>query len=94
MLWQLSTNDWVVSLAFISSMSYIIGWFCDHILGATGFGHIGNWLLILLGAYSGMYALNMYGYQLTWYPHYTLAAVLCGSLVTLISMCLIKRFVY
>ena len=92
MLWQMSTDEWLISLAFISGLAYITGWFSDRILGSAGFGHIGNWLVILLGAYGGMYLYNYYGYKLNQEPAHTLAVILGSALIALCSLCAVKRF--
>lgn len=94
MLWQLSADEWIVSLAFICGLTYITGWISDRILDSTGFGHVGNWLVILAGTYSGMYVYNLQGYTLNQDPMYTLAVMLGSALVALVSLCLMKRFIY
>ncbi len=91
MFLEMSDKEFFISFAFICCFSYIVGWFCDRILDKAGYGHIGNWLLVLTGAYSGLFALTRYGYELHWFPHYTLAAALGGAFVALFSMCLVKR---
>ncbi|MDJ0614661.1 MAG: hypothetical protein QNJ29_13425 [Rhizobiaceae bacterium] len=92
MLWEMSDKDFLISFAFICCFSYIVGWLVDRILEGSGYGHIGNWLLILTGAYTGLYSLNKYGYEFHWVPLYTLGAALGGAFVILFSMCFIKRF--
>jgi len=68
-----------------------MGWLTDGILKYGGFGHIGNWLLMLIGAYVGMYVFNMYGYKFTWYPLLTLAVTSAASFGLFVSMCVLKR---
>ncbi len=94
MLWELSSTDWIVLLSFLSGVSYITAWFCDRILTTTGFGNIGNWVLILAGAYGGMYTYNSYGYELHWNPLHTLAVIVGSALISLIVACLAKRFIF
>jgi len=92
MLYEMSDKDLIISFAFICCFSYIIGWLCDRILEKAGCGHIGNWLLILVGAYAGLYALNYSGYEFHWVPMYTLASALGGAFTMLFIMCFLKRF--
>ena len=94
MLWQLSTLEWIVSLSFFSAMAYISGWIADRIMAKAGFGHVGNWLLLLAGAYVGMYAYNFYGYDLNWYPLYSLTVILGSATVLLVFMSILKRVVF
>lgn len=91
MLWQMSTGDWIVSFAFMCGMAYIVGWFCDRIMNNAGFGHLGNWLVILIGAYGGMFAYNVYGYNLEAFPQWTLGVILGSSFMTLFLLSALKR---
>ena len=91
MLWELSFTDWIMSLAFFSGITFLTGYFIDRILLTAGFGAIGNWLLILGGVYAGLYGLNMYGYELHWYPVITLSAAAGAATLSLVTMCLLKR---
>lgn len=65
MLWELSSRQLLLSFSFICCATFISGWLADKILGYSGFNVIGNWLLLLLGAYVGMYAYNILGYRFT-----------------------------
>ena len=94
MLWEMSTSEWVQSLAFFSSITYLSGYFIDGILNKAGFGTIGNWLLTLGGVYAGLLALNMYGYEMHWYPLITLSVIVATASATLIIMCGLKRVFY
>ena len=91
MLWQLSTDQWMLSLAFISLLSYICGSIADRIMLSAGFGPMGNSILLLFGAYAGMYAYNVYGFQLNWYPLRTLAVILGSAVIMLITLSAVKR---
>lgn len=91
MLWDMSLNDWVLSSAFFCCLAYVTAYVADLILRSTGFGTIGNWLLLLIGCYSGLLAVNLYGFELHWFPHITIAVVVAASSVLLMTMCLIKR---
>ena len=94
MLWDMSLNDWLVSAAFFSCICYITAFVADRILHKAGFGPIGNWLLLLAGCYSGLIAVNLYGFELDLFPQVTLAAVVLASSGVLISLCLVKRIFY
>ena len=64
MLWDLTGQQWIVSIAFASAMAFLCGWIADRIMGYAGFGVIGNWLLLFIGAYGGLFAYNRLGYPL------------------------------
>lgn len=91
MLWDMSPNDWLISFAFLACFTYITGWFVDRILTDTGFGHVGNWLVILSGTYAGLFAVNLYGYELQWYPLFTLIATGAAAFMMLFILCFAKK---
>ncbi len=93
MLWQLSLTEWLQSFAFIASLSYILGWFSNAIVHSNGFGHVGNWLVILAGSYLGLYVFNLQGYRFESNPNWTIAAVFVSAFVALIVGMLLKRMV-
>ncbi len=90
MLWQLHQDDWIVSFAFIAAMSFMCGWLADRILGYSGFGVIGNWLLLLVGCYVGLLVYNIYGFRLGWQPALTIAVAMAGGSVLLLMLAMIK----
>ena len=94
MLWHMTMEDWVLSFSFITCVTFICGWVAHNIMGSTGFGVVGNWLLTLLGVYTGMYAYNLYGYQLEWYPIRTLAVMAGSGCMMLLSLTVIKRLTF
>ena len=94
MLWEMTTSEWIMSFAFFSSLTYLVGYFIDRLLLHVGFGTFGNWMLILMGVYAGIFALNMYGYEVHWYPLITMAAIVGSASATLITMCFLKRVMY
>ena len=91
MLWDMSFQDMLVSTAFFTCFAYITGWLADRILLHLGFGTIGNWLLVLIGAYAGMFAINMQGYNLEWNPLLTVAVIIGSASGLLLLMCMVKR---
>ena len=91
MLWEMSALEWTLSFAFMSGMSYITGWFCDRIMSTAGFGHVGNWVVILSGVYAGMFVYNFYGHDLEAYPQQTLAVILGSAFLALFFMSSLKR---
>lgn len=94
MLWEMSTNDWMVSAAFFCCITYLTGYLADRILLSAGFGTIGNWLLLLAGCYAGMFGVNTYGFELDWYPYITVGAIVLASTGILMSLCVVKRVFY
>lgn len=93
MLWQISVEQFLVTLAAISAVTYISGWIADAIMGRFGFGQIGNWLLLTMGVYSGLYAYNLYGYKIGWYPMVSLSVAAGSACVALLFMAAVKRAV-
>ncbi|MEM7068404.1 MAG: hypothetical protein AAF478_05920 [Pseudomonadota bacterium] len=91
MLWEMSTSEWITSLACFSAVAYLSGYFIDRILLNNGFGTIGNWLIILVGIYVGVFSLNKYGYEMHWYPLTTLSSMVAAAALTLMFMCATKR---
>jgi uncharacterized membrane protein YeaQ/YmgE (transglycosylase-associated protein family) len=91
MIWELSTFQWIVSFGFISCLTYISGWLADGLMKSSGFGHIGNWLLLLLGSYTAMYTFNIYGYDFKYDPTFTLASISAGAAGFFLIICISKR---
>lgn len=90
MLWQLHQDDMVVSFAFIAAISFVGGWLADRIMGYTGFGVIGNWLLLLAGCYVALFSYNLYGYRLGWQPTVTIAIAAGGAAMLLLLLASFK----
>lgn len=86
MLLELSGNQWIVSFSFACTMSFLCGWIADRIMGYTGFGVIGNWLLLLAGAYAGLLAYNQIGYRFEWYPAVTIITAFGGATAMLVML--------
>ncbi|MCB1440578.1 MAG: hypothetical protein H6888_12115 [Nitratireductor sp.] len=83
MLSDLTAQQWMVSFGFICCSAFICGWIADRILGYAAFGVIGNWLMLLVGAYLGLYSYNAFGYRFHWDPPMTIAIAFGGALVML-----------
>ncbi len=91
MLWEYNTSELLTMIALISALSYITSWMVDRIMGKAGFGPIGNWAVILAGTFTGILAFNIYGYDLAWYPMFSLIIVTSCTLFMFVSLCVIKR---
>lgn len=91
MLWYLSFEQLIMSFLFIGCTTLIGGMLADKILGYSGFNVIGNWLLLLIGAYAGMYAYNLYGFRFSADAYQTII-VTAGSACTLLTLCLCFKF--
>lgn len=91
MLWELSTHEWIVSFGFVCCLTYIAGWLADGILEHNAFGHIGNWLFLLMGSYIAMFVFNKEGYEFESYPLFTLGCVAGGACALFLVMCTTKR---
>ncbi len=84
MLLEMSANDWLVSMSLACSLSFICGWIADRIMGYAGFGVIGNWLLLLIGCYGGLFAFNEFGYRFQGELQLTLIAAFAGATTLLV----------
>lgn len=91
MLWELSKTEWITSFGFICCFTYICGWLAEGLLNSSGFGHIGNWLLLLIGTYTAMYVFNVYGFEFRYNPLFTLGYVSAGAGGFFLLMCISKR---
>lgn len=92
MIWELSEHQLFVSFGFIACFTYIVGWLMDGILKKMAFGHLGNWLLLLIGTYTAIYTFNSYGHEFDTYPLFTLACLTAGAGGFFLIMCFSKRF--
>jgi len=90
MIWELSGQQQVVTFSFACAMSFICGWIADRIMGAAGFGVIGNWLLLLAGTYVGLFAYNRLGYALGGDAAATILVAFGGATVMLVMLAGIK----
>lgn len=94
MLWELTAKQLLLSFSFVCCATFIGGWLFDKILGYSGFTVIGNWLLLLIGAYVGMYAYNRFGFRFTSDAMQTIvvtSASACGMLTMLLGFKLAMR---
>jgi uncharacterized membrane protein YeaQ/YmgE (transglycosylase-associated protein family) len=94
MLWDLAKDDFIVSMAFVCTTAFICGWLADRIMGYSGFGVVGNWLLLFVGSSSALYCLNWYGYRLNFDPMLTIASAFGGAAFVLISLASFKAFTH
>ncbi|MFZ1815100.1 MAG: hypothetical protein WBO55_14810 [Rhizobiaceae bacterium] len=90
MLWDLYSRDLMVIFSFVCTAAFVCGWLADRIMGYSGFGVIGNWLLLLIGAYAGLAGYNLAGYRLNWDPVMTCGAAAAGATFILIALAVIK----
>ncbi|MBL4598449.1 MAG: hypothetical protein JKX93_05715 [Rhizobiaceae bacterium] len=93
MLWNMTTEQWILSFSFIGTFTFICGWLADRIMGYSGFGPLGNWLLLLAGCYLGMYGFNSFGQMFHWDPQLTIAVVAGVSCTLLVFSAIIKTIV-
>lgn len=90
MLWNLNFDQLMLSFSFICCAAFIAGWFADKILGYSGFNVIGNWLILLIGAYAGMYAYNVYGFRFSVNVIQTILVTSGAAFSTLILSLMLK----
>ena len=85
MIWYMNSEQLFVSFAFLCAVTFIGGWIADRIMEYTGFGTVGNWLILLVGCYAGMFGFNGLGYMFHWNPPFTVAVV-TGTACTLLLL--------
>jgi uncharacterized membrane protein YeaQ/YmgE (transglycosylase-associated protein family) len=90
MILDLARDDFVVAIAFVCSMAFVCGWLADRIMGYSGFGVIGNWLLLFSGALAGLYFIDSYGYRLAYEPMVTVTGGFSGAAAALLSLATFK----
>lgn len=93
MLWQMTTEQWILSFSFLCTLSFIGGWISDRIMGYSGFGPVGNWILLLIGTYAGMYGFNSFGHRFHWDPALTIVVVGSCACLCLVFSAIIKTVV-
>jgi uncharacterized membrane protein YeaQ/YmgE (transglycosylase-associated protein family) len=86
MLWDLSRSELIQSFSFACALSFICGYIADRIMGYTGFGVIGNWLLLLTGVYVGLFTYNQLGYNLDWFPVMTIVIAFSSATMMLMAV--------
>lgn len=93
MLWELSTDQWIMSFSFVCCTAYICGWFSNTILGYSGFGALGNWIVLMIGCYAGLYLYNVYGYRFNYNPTLTISVAFGSALAMLMLMASVKAVI-
>ena len=93
MLWQMTTEQWILSFSFLCTFTFISGWIADRIMGYSGFGPVGNWIFLLIGTYAGMYGFNSFGHTFHWNPALTIVVVGGSACFCLIFSAIIKTVV-
>jgi uncharacterized membrane protein YeaQ/YmgE (transglycosylase-associated protein family) len=90
MLWDLARDDFIMSMTFVCTTAFICGWLADRIMGYAGFGVVGNWLLLFVGSFAALYAINWYGYKLNYDPVLTITAAFGGAAFLLLFLASFK----
>jgi uncharacterized membrane protein YeaQ/YmgE (transglycosylase-associated protein family) len=94
MLTELSTNQWMLSISFACTLGFLCGYIADRIMGYAGFGIIGNWLLLTVGSFVGLYLYNMAGMRFEWYPHMAFGTAVAGATIILMSIAGLKSMTH
>ena len=94
MLWEFTAQQWVTTFTFICCVSFIGGWLADRILGYAGYSAIGNWLILLLGAYVGLLVYNLMGYRFHLDTHFTMALCVGSAIALLFTMLSVKAVLH
>jgi uncharacterized membrane protein YeaQ/YmgE (transglycosylase-associated protein family) len=90
MLWELSTNQWLLSVSFACALGFLCGFIADRIMGFAGFGIIGNWLMLTTGSFAGLYVYNLAGLRFEWHPLLAFGAAVAGATAMLVSFASMK----
>lgn len=90
MLWEFTNEQWLTSFTVICCLAFICGWIADKILGYGGFSVLGNWLILLTGAYVGLLCYNLLGHRFSWNTQFTMMLALGSSLGMLFVMLSVK----
>ena len=91
MLWKLSTTDWMLLILIFGCISYICGWIGDLLLQRVGFGPLLNAVIILLGAFGGMFFYNKNGHYLFRDPTETYIVIGISAFSAIIILASMKR---
>jgi len=94
MLWEMNNELLLTSFAFICCFSFICGWVSDRILGYAGFSVVGNWLLLMMGAYVGLFVYNLMGHRFDWNSHITMMLAFGSALALLFTMLSVKTILH
>lgn len=93
MLLDFYIDDWLWSIAIIGLVGFFVAWLTDQILGRIAFGILGNLVLVISGAYGGLFALNYFGIRIGTDPMWTIAAAFGGAFFCLVFLFILKRLV-
>ena len=91
MLWEMHQELMLTSFTFICCFSFICGWITDRIFGYAGFSVVGNWLLLMIGAYLGLFCYNILGYRFEWNSQFTMMLGVGSALAMLFAMLSVKK---
>ncbi|MCB1461895.1 MAG: hypothetical protein KDJ90_05595 [Nitratireductor sp.] len=94
MLWEMSTNFWIVSFTFACVMCFLCGWIADRIMGHAGFGVIGNWLLLLFGCYGALFVCNKLGLRFDGELQFAILIAFGGATVLLVALSAAKAITH
>jgi uncharacterized membrane protein YeaQ/YmgE (transglycosylase-associated protein family) len=86
MLLDLARDDFIVAIAFVCTTAFICGWLSDRIMGYSGFGVLGNWLVLFAGSCGALYGLDWYGVQVHYAPILTVGTAFGGAAALLLAL--------
>lgn len=58
MLSELTPTDWTILIAIVAFGGFLVAHFMDHVMGQLSAGLIGGGLVLIAGAFGGLYALD------------------------------------
>lgn len=88
-------NLWFIALV-ASGITFPLAWIADSVFGENAFGLIGNYILLMIGAFGGAAWLMLFigsATRVMSLPHLPFFAAAAGAAALILSACFIKRLV-
>lgn len=89
MLDSLSLNELIVFAIVVFIATYFLGTFLHEIVGAEGFGIVGNAVVLTSGVFLGLYVSAEYGIPQRDYPLLAICGI-AGAFATLVTLIVTK----
>jgi hypothetical protein len=92
MIWNLDTAWLLMAIATVVVLSFFFGAALDYLMRDDGFGSTGNMIIVSVGFFLGIVAVNQQGYDLH-ELHRAVMVGLAGAFVCLALMTLLKGMI-
>ena len=91
---SMSQVDTLVLLLFVSIFSVVMGFLTDALMGARGFGPLGNGLIVALGGIIGVYYRSVvFGIAAAQHSYTVAFSAIGAATLILLAFGLVKRFI-